>query len=162
MTHVTCKLTAKNRHQLRNPTLGNRVWATFFTAYYVATVNNGSRFCRGRLDRSLRRSVSVDRRYATSVPIRPGPRAWREPLICSLDRRLAADQFLPRGGAGHVTPAVTGAAPTLERRIRSQLNWCCNVAHDLSLSHSKQSSSSRRHCFTHRTLHHSVQLCDRP
>ena len=31
MTHVTCRLTAKNRDQLRNPTLGNRVWATFFT-----------------------------------------------------------------------------------------------------------------------------------
>jgi len=35
MTHVTCRLTAKNgeprkRHdQLWNPTLGNRVWATF-------------------------------------------------------------------------------------------------------------------------------------
>jgi len=26
MTHVTCRLTAKNRDQLRNPTLGNRVW----------------------------------------------------------------------------------------------------------------------------------------
>ena len=29
MTHVTCRLTAKNRDQLQNPTLGNRVWATF-------------------------------------------------------------------------------------------------------------------------------------
>jgi len=29
MTHVTCRLTAKNRDQLRNPTLANRVWATF-------------------------------------------------------------------------------------------------------------------------------------
>jgi len=28
MTHVTCRLTAKNWHQLRNRTLGNRVWAT--------------------------------------------------------------------------------------------------------------------------------------
>ena len=28
MTHVTCRLTAKNRDQLRNPMLGNRVWAT--------------------------------------------------------------------------------------------------------------------------------------
>ena len=27
--HATCRLTAKNRDQLRNPTLGNRVWATF-------------------------------------------------------------------------------------------------------------------------------------
>jgi len=32
MTYVTCRLTAKNRDQLRNPTLANRVWATF---YYV-------------------------------------------------------------------------------------------------------------------------------
>jgi len=30
MTHVTCRLTAKNRDQLRNPALGNRVRATFF------------------------------------------------------------------------------------------------------------------------------------
>jgi len=29
MTHVTCRLTAKSRDQLRNPTLGNQVWATF-------------------------------------------------------------------------------------------------------------------------------------
>ena len=33
MTHVTCRLTAKNRDQLRNPTLGNRAWltSTFFS-----------------------------------------------------------------------------------------------------------------------------------
>ena len=29
MIHVTCRLTAKNRDQLRNPTLGTRVSATF-------------------------------------------------------------------------------------------------------------------------------------
>ena len=29
MIHVTCRLTAKYRDQLRNPTLGNRIWATF-------------------------------------------------------------------------------------------------------------------------------------
>jgi len=29
MTHVICRLTAKNRDQLRDPTLGSRVWATF-------------------------------------------------------------------------------------------------------------------------------------
>ena len=28
MTHITCRLTAKNRDQLRNLTLSNRVWAT--------------------------------------------------------------------------------------------------------------------------------------
>ena len=29
MTHITCRLATKNRDQLRNPRLGNRVWATF-------------------------------------------------------------------------------------------------------------------------------------
>ena len=29
MTNVICRLTAKNRDQLPDPTLGNRVWATF-------------------------------------------------------------------------------------------------------------------------------------
>jgi len=29
MSHITCRLTAKNRYQLRNSTIGNRVWATF-------------------------------------------------------------------------------------------------------------------------------------
>ena len=29
MTYVTCRLTAKDQNQLRNPTLGNRVWTTF-------------------------------------------------------------------------------------------------------------------------------------
>ena len=37
MTHVTCRLTAKNRDQLWNPTLGNRVWATF-TFFYIVIV----------------------------------------------------------------------------------------------------------------------------
>jgi len=32
MTHVTCRLTAKNWDQLENPTLGNRASATFFSA----------------------------------------------------------------------------------------------------------------------------------
>jgi len=29
MTHITCRLTAKNRDQLGNPMLGNQVRATF-------------------------------------------------------------------------------------------------------------------------------------
>jgi len=37
MTYVTCRMTAKYRDQLRNFTLGNRVWATFFTFVLEAT-----------------------------------------------------------------------------------------------------------------------------
>ena len=35
MTHVTCRLTAKNRDQLRNPTIGNQVWATLNLFYLL-------------------------------------------------------------------------------------------------------------------------------
>jgi len=36
MTHVTCRLTAENRDQLQNPTLGNPVWATFTFLHWAA------------------------------------------------------------------------------------------------------------------------------
>jgi len=50
MTYVTCRLTAKNQDQLRNPTLGNRVWATFLFLVEVmsANVSNIYHFLVGR------------------------------------------------------------------------------------------------------------------
>ena len=77
MTHVTCRLTAKNRDQLRNSTLGNRVWATFtfFTTVCVCArqvvliirSQQVTRTCRRRLRvrftaRRRRRSQSGMRR----------------------------------------------------------------------------------------------------
>ena len=41
MIHVTCRLTAKNRDQLRNPTLGNRVWASF-TFYQQSAITSSN------------------------------------------------------------------------------------------------------------------------
>ena len=39
MTHITCRLTVNNQDQLRNPTLGNRVWATFtFNCYSTNSI----------------------------------------------------------------------------------------------------------------------------
>ena len=35
MTHITCRLTAKNRDQLRNITLGNRVWLPFLVCNQI-------------------------------------------------------------------------------------------------------------------------------
>ena len=47
MTHVTCRPTAKNRDQLWNPTLGNRVWATFtFTFLLAVTLPASMHHCR--------------------------------------------------------------------------------------------------------------------
>jgi len=47
MTHITCRLTAKNRDQLRNPTLGNRVWTafTFTPAVWQLWVNEYATLC---------------------------------------------------------------------------------------------------------------------
>ena len=42
MTHVTCRLTAKNRDQLQNHMLGNRIWASFtFLRYPQASGHSG-------------------------------------------------------------------------------------------------------------------------
>jgi len=49
MTHITCRLTAKNRDQLRNLALGNRVWATFFTFLIILTGTSGLPFTRADL-----------------------------------------------------------------------------------------------------------------
>ena len=50
MTPITCRLTAKNRDQLRNPTLGNRVSANFFIiscyTHKMAIVDPGTSFHR--------------------------------------------------------------------------------------------------------------------
>jgi len=54
MTHVNCRLTAKNRDQLQNPTLGNRVWATFTVTLDVdgQLVGGSSSFDPGRKKKS--------------------------------------------------------------------------------------------------------------
>jgi len=46
MTHVSCRLPAENRDQLRNPTLGNRVWATFLPFLFTFAVAGGGRVYR--------------------------------------------------------------------------------------------------------------------
>ena len=43
MTHATCRLSAKNRDQLWNPTLGNRSWAAFI--FYLYCSSNDTHFC---------------------------------------------------------------------------------------------------------------------
>jgi len=39
MTHFACRLTAENRDQLRNPTLDDRVWATFSSRQRTVAAN---------------------------------------------------------------------------------------------------------------------------
>ena len=68
MTHVTCRLTAKNRDQLRNPTLGNRVWTTFalFTLLYLTWYTGHVTVVEDTLDTEAVKATQSDRdtRYA--------------------------------------------------------------------------------------------------
>ena len=49
MTHVTCRLTAKNRDQLWNPTLGNRALATF--TFFLQGAQQQTRHATAAIDR---------------------------------------------------------------------------------------------------------------
>jgi len=77
MTHVTCRLTGKNRDQLGNPTLGNRVWATFFnlcSASYASCLRDDARTCYRVLHCG---AVAAERRRLLLIDI-SGPRGAQQ------------------------------------------------------------------------------------
>ena len=84
MTHVTCRPTAKNRDQLRNPTLGTRVWATF--TFFTVT----------NLAVWVQQTNKVYLLYFVNLP------------CCDL--RGAAGERMEGGSCGAVTPGGAGVA----------------------------------------------------
>ena len=84
MTHIACRLTAKNRDQLRNPALGSRVSATFtFYRFIVCTGGSAGRGgdAQEQRDRDGRaaeaaRGVHGRRRVAVAL----GPRQVLQPV----------------------------------------------------------------------------------
>jgi len=82
MTHVTYRLTAKNQDQLRNPTFGNRVWATFLPG-----VCNHSRTLAGRMMESGEWATRIDAAYCyrcSVVSLSPCPSLSVNRLRCRL------------------------------------------------------------------------------
>ena len=90
MTHITCRLAAKNRDQLRNPTLGNRVWASFYTlcigwlirrvvwrtvGFDVERGSDESEECSVEHDRA----VAVERHVHRHQPLQPQHRSSLAP-----------------------------------------------------------------------------------
>ena len=110
MTHVTCRLTAKNRDQLRNPTLGNnRVCATFtlfntsvrFTDRCKLAADSPCADQRRhgevrhqllRIAGQLHRAVSELRRTTAGV----WPHQGRHQLLRSRCHHLSDESFSPR------------------------------------------------------------------
>jgi len=109
MTHITCRLTAEYRDQLRNPTLGNRVWATFtFTFLFpipgdsrgipvpitnpIPTVLSAAMCCSdGQRDVRARQVLQLRGRRAGVSTRRRVPR-----VAVLLDTAPAAPAHLPR------------------------------------------------------------------
>ena len=88
MTHVTCRLTAKNRDQLQNPTLGDGVWATF-TFFMEESHCDAQTY--GHLP-GRRASPPLDRYQIIVCHEILGPRrAGRGVIKCSSFAALAAD-----------------------------------------------------------------------
>jgi len=67
MARVTCRLTAKNRDQLRNPTLGNRVWSTFTFLILVRSRSGSARTEQSRLTASQGRQRSIYSMFNVNV-----------------------------------------------------------------------------------------------
>ena len=76
MIHVTCRLTAKNRDQLRNPALGNRIWATFTFFVYICTLCTPRRRSVVKVE-NLRRGNSV---FSVAPKFQRGPQSRQQGL----------------------------------------------------------------------------------
>jgi len=85
MTHIICRLTAKNRDQLRNPTLGNRVWATFTFLSTVRCIKRCS-------DPSVRPSVCLSQLRSSKRCILTATVPVRAPIIFKNIRYVAQHQ----------------------------------------------------------------------
>ena len=72
MIHVTCRLTAKNRDQFRNTTLGSRVWATFTFLPAACIEENWCRRDAGPIDYA----DSVGRRHTAYVSVTRDGSVW--------------------------------------------------------------------------------------
>ena len=88
MTHVTCRLTAKNRDQLRNPTFANRAWAAFTPFLYVLRNGDVTNACvisgRGFLGSEAFNRAS---RMGSSCPVPTAtPDATRQSCLCCVWR----------------------------------------------------------------------------
>jgi len=121
MIHVTCRLTAKNRDQLRNPTLGNRLLATL--AFYVAT-DDLARTFRGLYVSVLGTQVSAAKRLNRSTGNGPVSRhqqiTFRATLIFHLIDGLlstTAVHEVRRAGVLTCGPATWNALPDHIRTV---------------------------------------------
>jgi len=132
MTHVTCRLTAKNRDQLRNPTLGSRVQATFtFTFFNPVPLNpNQGTDIWGQMSR-----------HVTTVDARPiGPRTRGRLFVWRISTRGALVVLLLSVATLRVAAfsrsIIVFCAPAIILHATHQPSCCCWFSH-AAIRHSK-------------------------
>jgi len=114
MTPVTCRLTAKNRDQLRNPTLGNRVWATFAFTIPLWTPHC-SALCQHRHNIIV---TIIYWCYYAQQALSNGRPSVRLPVSCH--RSTAATAATAAGGFAAERPAAGAPAPSSKLRVASR------------------------------------------
>jgi len=125
MTHINCRLTAKNRDQLQNPMLGNRVWATFFSYPTNFTV---TRFAKHNNARNTHRSF--DHEFDPSIR-----HSYNHRHALPRARKLQNVQYLVTLFSTHLHhcihttdfPQHTGSLCSLIQIMHDDLHWL-NVA----------------------------------
>jgi len=92
MTHVTDMLTAKNRHQLLNPTLGDRRWArvAFLPSLSSPTFSLQSPVARGNESLGGCKAASSERHVRRETRTRRASNLYAAAVPCGSVRLLAA------------------------------------------------------------------------
>ena len=146
MTHVTCRLTAKNRDELRNPTLGNQVWAAF--SFFIPCQSEAS------IGVLLRSVVKVDRRirwhYTTTIlRLRIGARLTRYEIVnFAISLALSAGTLMASAGTPYrLVPGMTKYRKGSQRTAKEHYGLSCRKLAPIELNCALYSSA--RQYFSH-------------
>ena len=139
MTRVTCRLTAKNRHQLRNPTLGNRVCATLIFFWPRKAPALAPRCCPRtqpfKLHEPLQSLLAVNNTDSDFCPsVRPSVWLSARLLLCHcLCCRFCLRRFVSVCVA--ISPRFRSAASLLRSGNESKTagrSWSCGSSRSLT------------------------------
>ena len=132
MTHVTSRLTAKNWDQLRNPALGNRVWAIYLYLFCIDAIGRIQWMdTSGGGDPACRYSYCSNLFLVTIVT--------KQPTFCLLIviREYVSVESLPVGPnrrTGERSVSVTLCICWEEHPLYADWNWCLTSLHDVQIT----------------------------
>ena len=106
MTHVTCRLTTKNHDQLRNPTLGIRVRATFtFLSFFLLKRNSVCARCIvGKVIHGVSVPLATARPQRVTRASNVGPPACATSRMTRASNRRRNRRSLPSSSVERSTP----------------------------------------------------------